>query len=182
MLKNKYFIGILAILCVVVGIYNWRFFRQKNIIKKGTVSRISHSLSKGSSPPFSSLVEQPTGNLAIPLSSETREQIKNKWKAVLKQEHWGRNPFLTPLEAGYYTHFILSPEESEKEGEAETVSAIVTRDRGGVAVVNHKIVSKGDWLGGEQIVEIRPDRVILKRGRNRRTIFMKESTVIVTVK
>ena len=181
MLRNKFFIGFLALLLVAVGVYNWRYFSQRNITTKKTIH-------KPSSP-----IQEIIPELSLPLGKERLEKdsitrpreisakIKGEWKNLLEQEHWGRNPFLTPSEAGYYSHITASYPGTEKGERADTINAILTGEAGKVAVINHIVVAEGDWIGGEQVAEIRPDSVLLQRGEEQRVIVIEESPVAITV-
>lgn len=181
MLTNKFFIGILAILLVLVVVYNWKFFSQKNADYKKTVS--------GPSPltpePLSSLSHRPgegvSGETLSSQPTDVSNRIKDEWKNLLTRQRWGRNPFLTPSEAGYFSSLYCLDPGSDIGKKADTISAILMAEGDGIAIINHQIVSKGDWIGGEQIEEIKPDRVLFDRGGRLRTIIIKESPVIVTL-
>lgn len=74
---------------------------------------------------------------------------------------WGKDPFITPLS-----------ERFDKKGGASKIdgmalSGIILRKGGGVAIINNKIMKKGDVIGGKRLIEILGDRVILADGDER---------------
>ena len=84
-----------------------------------------------------------------PLSEIDIQWLERQEKAL----QWGRDPFVLP---GQSTGTV-----SEAEGEYH-LSAIIYRSGRGVAIINNKILRKGDTIEGRQISEILEDRVILQ--------------------
>jgi hypothetical protein len=61
------------------------------------------------------------------------------------------------------------------------VKAILISDRIRLASVDRYIVTVGDSIRDEKILEIRDDRVILGKGNNIRTLLLYQSPVQITV-
>jgi len=70
-----------------------------------------------------------------------------------KYHQWGRDPFVIPSAS--------SGEGSGKEGGLR-LSAIIYRKNGGVAIINNRILRKGDRIDGKEVARILEDRVILR--------------------
>ncbi len=91
-----------------------------------------------------------TPNLrAQPLSEINIQWLERQEKAL----QWGRDPFALPSQspgAGIAT-----------DGEFH-LSAIIYRAGRGVAIINNKILRKGDTIEGRRIAEILEDRVVLQ--------------------
>jgi hypothetical protein len=98
--------------------------------------------------PYSSLLT-PAFLGAEPLSEIDTQWLERQEKAL----QWGRDPFVLPSQS--------TGTVSEPEGEYH-LSAIIYRSGRGVAIINNKILRKGDTIEGRQITEILEDRVILQ--------------------
>ena len=88
------------------------------------------------------------------VEAQPLSEINTQW--LERQENalqWGRDPFVLPSQS---TGMRL-----EAEGEFH-LSAIIYRSGRGVAIINNKILRKGDTIEGRQITEILEDRVILQ--------------------
>ena len=85
--------------------------------------------------------------------------------AVLPAGAWGRNPFLTPEE-----------EAMGRRGgtQGQTIHAIITGRGRSVAALDGRMVSVGDSIGDEVVVEIRRDAVVLERNGRRRILRVQE--------
>lgn len=86
---------------------------------------------------------------AQPLSEINIQWLERQEKAL----QWGRDPFALPRQstgAGMAT-----------DGEFH-LSAIIYREGRGVAIINNKILRKGDTIEGRRITEILEDRVVLQ--------------------
>jgi hypothetical protein len=86
---------------------------------------------------------------AQPLSEINTQWLERQEKAL----QWGRDPFALPnpsAGAGMAT-----------DGEFH-LSAIIYRAGRGVAIINNKILRKGDIIEGSRITEILEDRVVLQ--------------------
>ena len=89
------------------------------------------------------------GLRAQPLSEINTQWLERQEKAL----QWGRDPFALPgpsAGAGMAT-----------DGEFH-LSAIIYRAGRGVAIINNKILRKGDIIEGRRITEILEDRVVLQ--------------------
>lgn len=89
-----------------------------------------------------------------PVSAQSLSEINTQW--LERQENalqWGRDPFSLP---GPSTGSAIST-----EGDFH-LSAIIYREGRGVAIINNKILRKGDMIEGRRITEIMEDRVILQ--------------------
>ena len=74
---------------------------------------------------------------------------------------WGRDPFILPVRPSGQA--ILNSVENET-GKSFSLSAIIYRDGEGAAIINHRILRRGDHIEGMMVQEIFSDRVILKEG------------------
>jgi len=80
-----------------------------------------------------------------------------------KYKQWGRDPFVLPSAQGVA--------ESGTEGGLK-LSAIIYRKNSGVAIINDRILRKGDRIGGKEIAQILADRVILRDGSGERELLV----------
>lgn len=62
-----------------------------------------------------------------------------------------------------------------------TVKAILISDRIRLASIDRTIVTVGDSMGDEKVLEIEPDRVVLGKGDKRRTLLLSQSPIRLTV-
>lgn len=89
------------------------------------------------------------GLRAQPLSEINMQWLERQERAL----QWGRDPFALPSpSAGAGT---------ATDGEFH-LSAIIYRAGRGVAIINNKILRKGDMIEGRRIAEILEDRVVLQ--------------------
>lgn len=112
----------------------------------------------------------------------------------------GRNPFLLPPgirplspDAGIPARKEASaPAKKETEGTQDrqtrpkeswpfALKAILIGDRIRLAAIDQWIVTVGDSVHDERILEIRPDQVVLGKGDKRRTLFLAQSPVRLRV-
>lgn len=113
----------------------------------------------------------------------------------------GRDPFLLPpgvrplsLEGGgsirkanaapvkkELEEFQRNPERP-KEAYPFALKAILIGDRTRLAAIDQRIVTMGDSVHDEKILEIHPDQVVLGKGEKRRTLFLSQSPVRLWVK
>lgn len=61
------------------------------------------------------------------------------------------------------------------------LKAILIRDHVRLASIDRSIVTVGDLIHGEKVIEIRPDRVTLEKEGRKRTIFLEQSSIKLTV-
>jgi len=71
---------------------------------------------------------------------------------------WGRNPFYFPRVGADANQERPTP----FDGSGLRLSAILYNEAGSVAIINHRIVRRGDQIGGRRVVSILEDRVILQ--------------------
>jgi hypothetical protein len=112
-----------------------------------------------------------------PAAPLTREEL-TQWR----QRHesaWRRDPFLTAQEE----QALLAPKAAPvtpKQAPAPlpsyTLKAVLISDGEKVATLNSSVVSEGEQIGEERVLEIRPDRVVLERAGQRRTISLLGGT------
>ena len=126
--------------------------------------------------------------------AETKEMLREDEESPSQKkpaDTRSRNPFLLPW--GVY---LLSKEEGgsvrnekttgpgAKLEEIETslfkVRAILISDQIRLATIGSYIVTVGDKLNGETILEIKNDRVILGKGDRNRTLHLQQSPVQLT--
>lgn len=96
----------------------------------------------------------------------TREELE-----ALRKGPWGRNPFLTPEEEA-----PLSPErraESPAGFAPIEVQAILVSEGKRIAMIDGLVVAEGDLIGEEEVLEIRPRAVVLRKGDHTRTVEME---------
>jgi hypothetical protein len=109
-----------------------------------------------------------------------KDQINITHKKNLKNSI-GRDPFslpagIHPLSKGE-TSTVTKKEES-KEGR---VKAILISKHIRLALIDRHIVTVGDSISGEKVVEIRPDQVILKKEGKKRALFLHQSAIPLKV-
>lgn len=127
-------------------------------------------------------VAQPRGSPsgASPLSREElarwRERYENAWR---------RDPFLTAEEE----RALLSPKAVPQRAKSAappaplpsySVKAILISEAEKVATIGGRLISEGELLGEERVVEIRPDGVVLERAGQRRRIGLPGGTTPIT--
>jgi len=119
----------------------------------------------------------------------TAEQTKGKM--VLSRDT-GRDPFLLPsgvhlltkTKTSLGTKEIPSKTGSKTNVELSSplkVKAILISDRIRLALIDRHIVTIGDSVQDEKVLEINTDRVILEKGKQRRTLLLSQSPVLLTV-
>jgi hypothetical protein len=121
--------------------------------------------------------------IAIIQSMEVYGQSKEKMGSF---QEFRRDPFLLP--SGVH---LLSKNESAlgkvgtKPMDASSlvfkIKAILISDHIRLASIDQHIVTIGDSIYGEKVLEIKEDRVILGKGDQKRTIFLDQSPIKVTV-
>jgi len=112
----------------------------------------------------------------------------------------GRDPFLLPAGVRPLSQAIASPVRKEtpvpvkkeperiqespsqpKESRPFVLKAILMGDRIRLAAIDQWIVTVGDPVHDERILEIHPDQVVLGKGDKRRTLFLSQSPVRLRV-
>ncbi len=74
------------------------------------------------------------------------------------QYKWGNDPFLVPKNMRH------KGQEGALRINGMVLNGIIYKSGGGVAIINNKIIKKGDIVSGKKLVEILKDRVILSDG------------------
>lgn len=112
----------------------------------------------------------PSGSAAQPLSQEELTQWRQRYDSA-----WRRDPFLTAEEE----RALLAPKGASTQAKSTaptaplpsySVRAILISEAGKVATLDGHLVSEGELIGEERLVEIRPDGVVLERAGQRRRI------------
>jgi len=62
-----------------------------------------------------------------------------------------------------------------------TLKAILITDHVRLASIDRSVVTVGDFINGEKVLEIKPDRVILEKEGKKRTVLLEQSPVKLTV-
>lgn len=127
---------------------------------------------------------------SIHLSETGQVYAQSKKKPLLLQET-RRDPFSLP--PGVH---LLSGEVPVQESKKVAVSvtpeikpvdppltlkAVLITDHVRLASIDRSIVTVGDFVNGEKVLEIRSDRVILEKESKKRTILLDQSPVKITV-
>ena len=128
---------------------------------------------------------QPTGvqpaasTPSAPATPLPKEEI-SRWQERYATA-WRRDPFFTAAEEK-----ALAEPKSEKKSEAPpkplpsyTIKTILISSAGKVATLDGQLVSEGEPIGEERVVEIRPDGVILERAGQRRRISLAGGTTAI---
>jgi hypothetical protein len=85
--------------------------------------------------------------------------INRAWLEKMDSEFtWGRNPFYFPRGGTD----AVQKEPADLDGSGLRLSAILYHEEGSIAIINHRIVRRGDQIGGRRVVSILQDRVILQ--------------------
>lgn len=74
------------------------------------------------------------------------------------QYKWGNDPFLAPK------NMRQKGQEGALKINGMVLNGVIYKSGGGVAIINNKIMKKGDVVAGKKLVEILKDRVILSDG------------------
>ena len=113
---------------------------------------------------------------------------QSKGRSILSQES-GRDPFLLPLGVHLLSK-IGAPSgarggpsgmDDKPDENLMKVKAILISDRARLALIDRHIVTIGDSIHGEKVLEINTDRVILGKGDQKRTLLLSQSPVRLTV-
>jgi hypothetical protein len=113
--------------------------------------------------------------------NEVNGQIKER--IILSQEG-GRDPFLLPPGVHLLSKIEapLGVKEVPPKTETDTgVKAILIADHIRLALIDRHIVTVGDSIRDEKVLEIKSDQVILGKGDQKRTLLLSQSPVLLTV-
>jgi len=113
----------------------------------------------------------------IVVNGQTKEKI------ILSEES-GRDPFLLP--PGVHLLSKIGASLGVKGGPSRTepdmrVKAILIGDHIRLALIGRHIVTIGDSIHDEKVLEIKTDQVILGKGDQKRTLLLSQSPVLLTV-
>ena len=127
----------------------------------------------------------------ITLTDPVKTNGQSKGKIVLSQES-GRDPFSLPAgvrllaktDTALGTKGIPSKTEAEPSNifpSSLKVNAILISDHVRLSLIDRQIVTVGDSIHNEKVLEIEKDRVILGKGDQKRTLLLSQSPVLLTV-
>ncbi len=107
---------------------------------------------------------------------------------IISQESM-RDPFLLP--SGVRLLSKVGPASGTRTGTSGAdprpiedpmkVKAILISDHARLVLIDRHIVTVGDWIHGEKVLEIKTDRVTLGKGDQKRTLLLSQSPVLLTV-
>ena len=96
---------------------------------------------------------------------------------------WGRNPFLTKEEISSLQKRETTSMPSTSPGFPHwEVKSILISGSSKIATINEHIVTVGDFLGEERVLEINEDSVVLGRDGKRRVIKPRQPSIHIGVK
>ena len=109
-----------------------------------------------------------------------------------QSQEGGRDPFSLPAGVRLLSKIDMasgakgiSPKTESKPNDMLPsplkVNTILISDHIRLALIDHHIVTIGDSIQNEKVVEIEKDRVILGKGDQKRTLFLSQSPVLLTV-
>ncbi len=127
----------------------------------------------------------------ITMGNPTPANGQSKEKMALSRGS-GRDPFLLPsgvrllskIDTASGTREISSKTGSRPNdilSSSLKVKAILIGDQVRLALIDHHIVSAGDKIHDEKVLEIKTDRVILGKGDQKRTLLLSQSPIQLTV-
>jgi hypothetical protein len=99
----------------------------------------------------------------------------------------GRDPFLLPQGVHNLTAaprgLSSKPDDKLKmiSSPSLEVKAILIGDRLRWAFIDHQIVTVGDQIHDERVLEIQSDRVVLAKGDKKRSLLLRQSPVQLTI-
>ena len=108
------------------------------------------------------------------------------------QHTWGRSPFLLPSGvrssakggAARVSKKVASKPQANSARVPPVprkVRAILISDHIRLASIDQHIVTVGDVIDGEKVLEIKTDRVILGKGGKKRTVLLYRNPILLTV-
>lgn len=107
-------------------------------------------------------------------------------RSQMVSTHKDRDPFSLPSGIHLLTREIEKAESIEDKRSTEEIStqnvkAILITKRTRLALIDHHIVSVGDSIRDEKVIDIRPDYVILSKGEKKRTLFLYKSNIPIRI-
>lgn len=109
-----------------------------------------------------------------------KDQINITQKKKLK-DSIGRDPFSLPSGVFPLSKGETATVTKEEESKVGRVKAILISKHIRLALIDRHIVTVGDSISGEKVVEIRPDQVILGKEGKKRTLFLHQSAIPLRV-
>jgi hypothetical protein len=107
--------------------------------------------------------------LTSPVLAQSLSDINLDWlERQEKYRQWGRDPFVVSS---------ISPGEESGMVGGLNLSAIIYRKNSGTAIINNRILRKGDRINGKEISKILEDRVILRDGSGDRDLRVNKFSV-----
>ena len=179
MLKNKFFIAFLGIMLVVALVYNISYFTSRG---KPKVRKQTNMAVETIDPPPSENVDKSAREMnsnSLKSIYKPSNIVDNLKRITVENKPWGRNPFLTPDEE--MSIRLTSSKGEGEDKEPAIIKGILIGEKQRVAIIDHKIVTEGDWIGAEQVVRIDKDKVVLTLGKSQRVITMEKSPVSIIV-
>ncbi len=79
---------------------------------------------------------------------------------------WGSDPFFVPG--------IQRGKEGATKIDGMTLNGVILRKGSGIAIINNRIMRKGDAIAGKRLIEILADRVILSDGDERIELMVEK--------
>jgi len=115
----------------------------------------------------------------IRANGQTRE------RTILSQES-RKDPFLLPPGVHLLSKIGTASGRTDRQSNdilspPLKVTAILISDHARLALIDRHIVTVGDSIHGEKVLEIKTDRVILGKGEQKRTLLLSQSPVRLTV-
>jgi len=121
--------------------------------------------------------------VGIALLDPIRANGEAEDRAILSQRVM-RDPFLLPPGVHLLSKIGLSQGTKGTSAKTETdapLKAILIGDHIPLALIDHHIVTVGDSIHGEKVLEIKKDRVILGKGEQKRSLLLPQSPIPLTV-
>lgn len=92
-------------------------------------------------------------------------------RVVVERTPWGRNPFLTEEEKA-----------GAREPEELKIKAIIVGPPRSVATLDGQAVLVGEMIGGETVLDIRQDAVVLEKGGRKRVLRIRDPSISIQIK
>jgi hypothetical protein len=121
----------------------------------------------------------------IPPIDPIRANGQTKERTILPRKS-GRDPFLLPPGVHLLSKTGTASGRTDRQSNdilssPLKVKAILISDHARLALIDRHIVTVGDSIQGEKVLEIKTDRVILGKGEQKRTLLLSQSPVLLTV-
>lgn len=175
MKKEHWRIGIMGAIIVVLAFYWFLTLRQKTPASPKTPIPGTSQFSP---------------DLNFPLLTAGRKEEKPAESEIEDvRQGWEKNPFALPSGIRLVRDKEKEPEPgataiktSETNLPELKVNSIFISNGRKLAIINNRVVTVGNELGNEKIIDIQRDRVIMGNANQKRTILLDQSPVSLTVK